>query len=76
MANGEIDLKFRSQKLTSDECYHIGHLAYTNNDFHYALMWMQEALDRFDEKNKRALIRRIDILDHLSNATFQADIIE
>ncbi|CAF3338903.1 unnamed protein product [Rotaria socialis] len=76
MANGEIDLKFRSQKLTSDECYHIGHLAYTNNDFHYALMWMQEALDRFDEKNKRALIRRIDILDHLSNATFQEGNIE
>ncbi|CAF1269041.1 unnamed protein product [Rotaria magnacalcarata] len=76
MANGEIDLKFRSQKLTSDECYHIGRVAYINNDFYYALMWMQEALDRFDEKNKRALISRIDILDHLSNVTFQEGNIE
>ncbi len=34
---------------------------------------MQEALDRFDEENDGGTISRIDILDHLSNATFQVD---
>jgi hypothetical protein len=48
-------------------------VAYANKDFYYTLLWMQEALDRFDEENDGGTISRIDILDHLSNATFQVD---
>jgi hypothetical protein len=48
-------------------------VAYANKDFYYTSIWMQEALDRFDEENDRGSISRIDILDHLINATFQVD---
>jgi hypothetical protein len=55
--------------VIADECYAIGRVAYANGDFYHTLMWMQEALDRFDN----VFISKIDILDILANATFQVD---
>jgi hypothetical protein len=55
--------------LLADECYAIGRVAYANGDFYHTLMWMQEALDRFEY----VFISKIDILDIFANATFQVD---
>ncbi len=55
------------------ECYDIGRVAYANKDFYHTLMWMQEALDRFDQENNDSSLSKIDILDHLANATSQVN---
>jgi prolyl 4-hydroxylase len=48
-------------------------VAYINGDFYHALMWMQEALDRFDLEKNNSSISKNDILDHLASATFQVN---
>jgi prolyl 4-hydroxylase len=49
----------------------LGRVAYANEDFYHTLMWMQEALDHLDEEINNTPIKKIDILDHLANATFK-----
>ncbi len=49
----------------------MGRVAYRNEDFYHTLMWMQEALDHLDEEINDTSIKKIDILDYLSYATFK-----
>ncbi|CAF1303861.1 unnamed protein product [Rotaria magnacalcarata] len=76
LADGKIVSNFRSKTLTSHDCYGIGRVAFAKEDFYHALMWMQEALDRFDQENNTALISKINILNNLAHATAQQGNIE
>ncbi|CAF3839777.1 unnamed protein product [Rotaria magnacalcarata] len=62
--------------LLGHDCYGIGRVAFAKEDFYHALMWMQEALDRFDQENNTALISKINILNNLAHATAQQGNIE
>jgi hypothetical protein len=55
------------------ECYDLGRVAYTNDDFYHTLMWMQEALDHLDKEINNTSINKFDILDHLANATLKVN---
>jgi len=51
----------------------LGRVAYRNEDFYHTLMWMQEALDHLHEEINDTSIKKIDILDYLSYATFKVN---
>ena len=59
---------------TARECYDLGRIAHHKDDFYHALMWMQEALDKLDDEVNNTTVNRIDILDHLSFATYKVKI--
>ena len=53
------------------ECFDLGRIAYTNQDYYHTLMWMQEALDHINKEPNNTSVNKIDILDHLAYATSQ-----
>ncbi|CAF0724352.1 unnamed protein product [Didymodactylos carnosus] len=76
VANGEISSNFKSKKLSARECFDLGRVAYTNNDYYHTLMWMQEALDHLDSEPGNDTTDKLAILDHLAYATSQQGNIE
>ena len=53
------------------ECFDLGRIAYTNEDYYHTLMWMQEALDHLNREGNNTSVKKVDILDHLAYATSQ-----
>lgn len=64
---------FYNLLFTALECYELGHVAFTNKDFYYTLMWMDEALDHLNREPNNTLVRKVDILEHIAHATAQVD---
>ncbi len=91
LANGEISTNFKSKRLTGSytsfnyyftissiarDCYDLGRVAYTNDDFYHTLMWMQEALDHLNDEIGKESVNEFDILDHLAFATSEVKIFQ
>ncbi|XP_048021672.1 prolyl 4-hydroxylase subunit alpha-2 isoform X2 [Megalobrama amblycephala] len=56
--------------LTVDDCFDMGKLAYNENDYYHAVLWMQQALRQMDS-GEDAKTPKADILDYLSYSVYQ-----
>ncbi|XP_067280828.1 prolyl 4-hydroxylase subunit alpha-2 isoform X2 [Pseudorasbora parva] len=56
--------------LTVDDCFDMGKLAYNENDYYHAVLWMQQALRQMDS-GEDAKTLKADILDYLSYSVYQ-----
>ncbi|XP_056587806.1 prolyl 4-hydroxylase subunit alpha-2 isoform X1 [Triplophysa dalaica] len=59
-----------SALLTVDDCSDMGKLAYNENDYYHAVLWMQQALKQMDS-GEDAKTLKADILDYLSYSVYQ-----
>ncbi|XP_057215498.1 prolyl 4-hydroxylase subunit alpha-2 isoform X2 [Triplophysa rosa] len=59
-----------SALLTVDDCFDMGKLAYNENDYYHAVLWMQQALKQMDTGEDAKTIKA-DILDYLSYSVYQ-----
>ncbi|XP_051956613.1 prolyl 4-hydroxylase subunit alpha-2-like isoform X2 [Xyrauchen texanus] len=56
--------------LTVDDCFDMGKLAYSENDYYHSVLWMQQALRQMDG-GEDAKTLKADILDYLSYSVYQ-----
>ena len=52
-------------ELKSGDCFELGKTSYINGDYYHAVLWMQEALDRY-EKEEPKTADKADILEYFA----------
>nr|CAD7453803.1 unnamed protein product [Timema tahoe] len=69
VARGELNGIQYSTELTAGDCFELGRQSYNNGDFYHTVLWMTEALGRYqDESNKTTT--KSDILEYLAFSTY------
>ncbi|KAK6101570.1 Prolyl 4-hydroxylase subunit alpha-1 [Brugia pahangi] len=71
IADGKIlNSKMRTVALTAGDCFEIGRVAYSENDYYHAILWMQEARERIQKETKPTADPE-SILDHLAFSLYK-----
>ncbi|EFX85916.1 hypothetical protein DAPPUDRAFT_45616 [Daphnia pulex] len=70
LAKGELLGKKYSRQLTAGDCWELGRQSYNNGDHYHTVLWMGEALNKWDDESNKTAARE-DILDYLSFSTFK-----
>ncbi|XP_046656301.1 prolyl 4-hydroxylase subunit alpha-1-like [Daphnia pulicaria] len=70
LAKGELLGKKYSRQLTAGDCWELGRQSYNNGDHYHTVLWMGEALNKWDDESNKTVARE-DILDYLSFSTFK-----
>lgn len=69
VARGELNGIQYSTELSAGDCFELGRQSYNNGDFYHTVLWMQEALQRYEgEYNKTTT--KSDILEYLAFSTY------
>ena len=67
IATGELQGIQKSRSLTAGDCFALGRYAYNKEDYYHTVLWMREALERYDVEDIKS-VNKIDLLDYLSFA--------
>jgi len=55
------------------DCWELGRQSYNNGDHYHTVLWMAEALNKFEEESNKTVARE-DILDYLAFSTYKQGI--
>ncbi|XP_077999578.1 prolyl 4-hydroxylase subunit alpha-1-like isoform X2 [Glandiceps talaboti] len=69
IADGNINDLENCPKLTAEDCFQLGRVAYEEADNYYSEMWMREALRHLESENPPTM-RKSAVLDYLSYSTY------
>ncbi len=66
---------FRAILLTNmfcpaGDCWELGRQSYNNGDHYHTVLWMAEALNKFEDESNKTVARE-DILDYLAFSTYK-----
>lgn len=53
--------------VLAEQCFELGRHAYNQGDYYHTVLWMQEALQRWEQEDVKTT-SKADILDYLSFA--------
>uniref|UniRef100_A0A0P5RN90 procollagen-proline 4-dioxygenase n=1 Tax=Daphnia magna TaxID=35525 RepID=A0A0P5RN90_9CRUS len=70
LANGNLLGKTYSRQLTAGDCWELGRQSYNNGDHYHTVLWMGEALNKFDDESNKTVTRE-SILEYLAFSTFK-----
>lgn len=58
--------------MTANDCFEVGLHTYNNGDYYHAVLWMEEALERWDERSQTYYrdINKVEILDFLAYSLY------
>nr|CAH0108398.1 unnamed protein product [Daphnia galeata] len=71
LAEGKLlGAKKYSRHLTAGDCWELGRQSYNNDDHYHTVLWMGEALNKFEEESNKTVARE-DILDYLAFSTYK-----
>lgn len=62
-------------KMTVEDCYELGKIAYSEVDYYHTELWMAQALKQLDE-GEESTIDKVTVLDYLSYSIYQQGEIE
>ncbi len=68
IADGELQGVHESRGLNAGECFDLGQYAYTQEDYYHTVLWMQEALNRWEKEDNPKSVDKATILDYLAFA--------
>lgn len=57
-------------ELSAGDCFDLGKYSYVNGDHYHTILWMQEALDRWEEESLKTA-DKAEILEYLAFSTFR-----
>ncbi|XP_077594606.1 prolyl 4-hydroxylase subunit alpha-1-like [Stigmatopora nigra] len=67
LANGKLPGSSQLRtNLTVDDCYDLGIMAYTKDDFYHTVLWMSQAFRQMERGESPQLVKPAKILDYLS----------
>lgn len=70
LAEGKLLGKKYSRELTAGDCFELGRQSYNNGDHYHTVLWMGEALSKYEEESNKTVTRQ-DILEYLAFSTFK-----
>ncbi|XP_046656322.1 prolyl 4-hydroxylase subunit alpha-1-like [Daphnia pulicaria] len=70
LAEGKVLGKKSSRRLTADDCWELGRQSYNNGDHYHTVLWMAEALNKFEDESNKTVTRQ-DILGYLAFSTYK-----
>ncbi|KAG8235127.1 hypothetical protein J437_LFUL012323 [Ladona fulva] len=70
VARGELNGVQYSTALSAGGCFELGRQSYNNGDFYHTVLWMTEALQRYEEENNKTTVKS-DILEYLAFSMYQ-----
>lgn len=70
VARGDIQGVKNSPRMTANDCYELGRIAYNDGDFYHTVLWMQEAFKLTRMENPPSIPIPV-ILDYLSYSTYK-----
>lgn len=71
LAKGELLGKKYSKELSAGDCWELGRQSYNVGDHYHTVLWMAEALNKFNQETPFKTVSREEILDYLSYSTFK-----
>lgn len=80
LARGQIDIHpaikpmngkpHQVLQLSAGDCFELGRHSYVNSDHYHTLLWMQEALERYEQETVKT-VDKAEILEYLAFSNFQ-----
>ncbi|KAM9726843.1 prolyl 4-hydroxylase subunit alpha-1b isoform 2-T2 [Menidia menidia] len=67
---GDLPGVKHKSKMTVEDCYELGKIAYTDVDYYHTELWMVQALKQLDE-GEESTLDKVTVLDYLSYAVYQ-----
>lgn len=62
--------------MTVDDCFDLGKVAYSEEDYYHTELWMVQALRQLDEGEASVTVDHVNILDYLSFSVYQQGALE
>ncbi|GAB6027770.1 hypothetical protein CHUAL_002006 [Chamberlinius hualienensis] len=69
LARGEIQGVRYAAPLSASDCFELGRQSYNEGDHYHTVLWMQEAMDRYQEEVNKT-VTKSDILEYLAFSLF------
>uniref|UniRef100_A0A0P5FZT2 procollagen-proline 4-dioxygenase n=1 Tax=Daphnia magna TaxID=35525 RepID=A0A0P5FZT2_9CRUS len=69
LADGKLLGTKYSRQLTAGDCWELGRQSYNNGDHYHTVLWMGEALNKFEEETNKTVSRE-EILEYLAFSTY------
>lgn len=69
LADGKLLGTKYSRQLTAGDCWELGRQSYNNEDHYHTVLWMGEALNKFEEETNKTVSRE-EILEYLAFSTY------
>ncbi|KDR24152.1 prolyl 4-hydroxylase subunit alpha-1 [Zootermopsis nevadensis] len=70
VARGELNGIQYSTELSAGDCFELGRQSYNNGDYYHTVLWMTEALQRYEDENNKTTTKS-DILEYLAFSTYK-----
>lgn len=70
VARGELNGIQYSTELSAGDCFELGRQSYNNGDYYHTVLWMTEALERYEEEYNKTTVKS-DILEYLAFSTYK-----
>ncbi|XP_062270093.1 prolyl 4-hydroxylase subunit alpha-1-like isoform X2 [Platichthys flesus] len=73
MSTGQLpgSSSWHQSRLTVDDCYDLGKVAYSEADYYHTELWMVQALKQLDQGETSSTMDAVTILDYLSFSVYQ-----
>ncbi|XP_035002019.1 prolyl 4-hydroxylase subunit alpha-1a [Hippoglossus stenolepis] len=68
---GSSSATWHQSRLTVDDCYDLGKVAYSEADYYHTEVWMVQALKQLDQGETSSAMDAVTILDYLSFSVYQ-----
>ncbi|XP_074531988.1 prolyl 4-hydroxylase subunit alpha-1b isoform X1 [Halichoeres trimaculatus] len=75
ISTGNLPGVKHKSKMTVEDCYELGKIAYSEVDYYHTELWMAQALKQLDE-GEESTIDKVTVLDYLSYSIYQQGEIE
>ncbi|XP_057200153.1 prolyl 4-hydroxylase subunit alpha-1b isoform X1 [Triplophysa rosa] len=62
-------------RMTVEDCFELGKIAYSEADYYHTELWMAQALTQLDE-GEESIIDKVTVMDYLSYAIYQQEELE
>uniref|UniRef100_A0A5S6QYW5 procollagen-proline 4-dioxygenase n=2 Tax=Trichuris muris TaxID=70415 RepID=A0A5S6QYW5_TRIMR len=70
LSQGRIQGVANVDEFTANECFELGRVAYNNKDYYHVILWMQEAMNRWEHEDPPT-VEEVDILEYLAFGLYQ-----
>ncbi|XP_051502876.1 prolyl 4-hydroxylase subunit alpha-1-like isoform X1 [Myxocyprinus asiaticus] len=70
ISNGDLPGVVHKSRMTVEDCYELGKIAYSEADYYHTELWMAQALTQLDE-GEESTIDKVTVMDYLSYAIYQ-----
>ncbi|XP_030642153.1 prolyl 4-hydroxylase subunit alpha-1b isoform X2 [Chanos chanos] len=70
LSSGDLPGVIHKSRMTAEDCYELGKIAYSDADYYHTELWMAQALSQLDQ-GEESTVDKATVMDYLSYAIYQ-----